>query len=573
MNRVFLKNIVVFAAILLLFGTLSGCANKNVKTHSAHSVLNNNQYYPYLASLIYLNEGKIDLATKKAIESANIVQTPEILVYLVKLKFLTDRFAAKNIALYAYKKYPKNKNIVSMLLTDNMPLSINKKIKIAKRYLKYKPDDKIKIILAKLYAAKHQRSKAISILSGIKSSDPDILSSEGIVYFSIGMKTEGRRLFKRAYRLGSSNIRVKLFMARIKEEKGDLVGAAKIYIKVAEHQPDNTALLYRIARDLDKSGRDFEAISYYNRVISLGGLLKKKAQLAAALIFLRNERYDKAAKLFDELLKNNPENYDIRYRLALAEKGAGRLISAYRLFSRIDIKSDLYVDAVVNMAEIKATLNKNKDGLYLINNALKLKQNNKKLEMAKAVLLNSLKRYDEAVRLYLKLAKYEKNSDYKENLYIRAADTEYEKMHNLKKTISILKDLIKKSPKSPEALNFLGYVYIDNNINVKKGIRLVKRALKIYPGWFFYLDSLGWGYYKLGKYKKALDILKKAARFRYGDPVIFKHLGYAYAKLKKYDLARKFLLKSYHLKDDPSVYKKLLLIRKFINKAKPLKHR
>ena len=57
--------------------------------------------------------------------------------------------------------------------------------------------------------------------------------------------------------------------------------------------------------------------------------------------------------------------------------------------------------------------------------------------------------------------------------------------------------------------NYYGYLLIDFNINVKKGIKLIQSALKTTPNNVAYLDSLAWGYYKLGKCKKAYNIMKK----------------------------------------------------------------
>ena len=57
--------------------------------------------------------------------------------------------------------------------------------------------------------------------------------------------------------------------------------------------------------------------------------------------------------------------------------------------------------------------------------------------------------------------------------------------------------------------NYYGYLLIDFNINTKKGIELIQQALKTTPNNIAYLDSLAWGYYKLGKCKEALNIMKK----------------------------------------------------------------
>ena len=58
-------------------------------------------------------------------------------------------------------------------------------------------------------------------------------------------------------------------------------------------------------------------------------------------------------------------------------------------------------------------------------------------------------------------------------------------------------------------LNYYGYLLIDHDIDAKKGIELVNKALELEPGSVFYLDSLAWGYYKLGECKKADEIMQQ----------------------------------------------------------------
>ncbi|GAA7257910.1 ATP-dependent nuclease subunit B [Helicobacter pylori] len=77
---------------------------------------------------------------------------------------------------------------------------------------------------------------------------------------------------------------------------------------------------------------------------------------------------------------------------------------------------------------------------------------------------------------------------------------------NLKKGISKFKKEKKTSQSFPEYLNFLGYVMIDYDLGVKEGIGYVKEALKHVPNSYEFLDSLAWGYYKLGDCQKANEI-------------------------------------------------------------------
>jgi len=57
--------------------------------------------------------------------------------------------------------------------------------------------------------------------------------------------------------------------------------------------------------------------------------------------------------------------------------------------------------------------------------------------------------------------------------------------------------------------NYYGYLLIDYDIDVNKGIELVKEALKKAPNNIAYLDSLAWGYYKINDCKNAYKVMSK----------------------------------------------------------------
>lgn len=61
----------------------------------------------------------------------------------------------------------------------------------------------------------------------------------------------------------------------------------------------------------------------------------------------------------------------------------------------------------------------------------------------------------------------------------------------------------------PVYLNYLGYLMIDHDLEVEKGMTYVQKALDKQPESPFYLDSLAWGYYKKGECAEALRLIKK----------------------------------------------------------------
>jgi tetratricopeptide (TPR) repeat protein len=94
----------------------------------------------------------------------------------------------------------------------------------------------------------------------------------------------------------------------------------------------------------------------------------------------------------------------------------------------------------------------------------------------------------------------------------------------LSSVISKLKEVVKSS-KDPMNLNYLGYLLIDHDIDIKQGMEYINEALKIEPNSAYYLDSLAWGYYKLKNCKEALIIIKRVQKLDGGDnEEVVKHI-------------------------------------------------
>ena len=98
--------------------------------------------------------------------------------------------------------------------------------------------------------------------------------------------------------------------------------------------------------------------------------------------------------------------------------------------------------------------------------------------------------------------------------------------------------LLKKYPKNPEISNFVGYTLVDRNIRLKEGIELIKYAVSQEPQNGFYLDSLGWAYYKLDELKKAIVYLERAIELEPQEMEINDHLGDAYFRTGRHEEAK-----------------------------------
>ena len=114
-------------------------------------------------------------------------------------------------------------------------------------------------------------------------------------------------------------------------------------------------------------------------------------------------------------------------------------------------------------------------------------------------------------------------------------------------------------PHHADALNYLGYSYAERGVKIDQALSLTKRAVALKPENGYYVDSLGWAFYKSGMLPEALTEIKKAVALVGDDPVIYEHLGEIYLKQQKVADAREAWLHS--LEIDPSNEKLLQRFR------------
>ncbi|MEL6373507.1 MAG: tetratricopeptide repeat protein, partial [Pseudomonadota bacterium] len=116
--------------------------------------------------------------------------------------------------------------------------------------------------------------------------------------------------------------------------------------------------------------------------------------------------------------------------------------------------------------------------------------------------------------------------------------TAFERLKRWPEAERDLQRALKLSPNQASVLNYLGYSWIDQGLNLRKGMALIEKAVRLKPNDGFITDSLGWAHYKLGNFPEAVRHLERAVELRPEDPVLNDHLGDAYWKVGRRDEAR-----------------------------------
>jgi len=139
-----------------------------------------------------------------------------------------------------------------------------------------------------------------------------------------------------------------------------------------------------------------------------------------------------------------------------------------------------------------------------------LKTDYKNVELLYSLYVDQ-KKYHIADKLSQKLIAENKDPKW----YAESAMALYESSDNkddkgmLAEVVKRFEIALKKGVENSVYLNYYGYTLIDKDIDVKKGMKIIEKVLEEQPENSYYLDSLAWGYYKLGNCNKALKIMKK----------------------------------------------------------------
>ena len=110
--------------------------------------------------------------------------------------------------------------------------------------------------------------------------------------------------------------------------------------------------------------------------------------------------------------------------------------------------------------------------------------------------------------------------------YVRGIS--YERAKHWDKAEADFKKALVLNPDQPQVLNYLGYSWVDKGINLIPALDMIQKAVDASPNDGYIVDSLGWAYYRLGRFAEAVTTLEKAVQMRSTDPEINDHLGDAY---------------------------------------------
>src|SRR6195256_5257257 len=335
-----------------------------------------------------------------------------------------------------------------------------------------------------------------------------------------GQKKDAAKRFERAYKLDPTALRVVQSYGSFLTRQGNTAEALKILATFDEALPRHPLMLEATAEL--KAGKklplmiDTPQAGAAEVLYGLGAALGRRGGEDLGLVYLQLALY--LAPSHPLALLSLGDLYEAMKKPELANKIYERVPLSSPLQRNAQIQLALNLDALDRTDEAKANLEKitaaNPGDLEAI--------------MALGNVLRGRKQFAECGDVYSKgvdtLTKSEKANWV--IYYFRGIC--FERSKQWAKAEADLKKALELYPDQAHVLNYLGYSWIDQGINLDDGMRMIKRAVEQRADDGYIVDSLGWAYYRLGNNEEAVKQLERAVELKPEDPTINDHLGDAY---------------------------------------------
>lgn len=104
----------------------------------------------------------------------------------------------------------------------------------------------------------------------------------------------------------------------------------------------------------------------------------------------------------------------------------------------------------------------------------------------------------------------------------------YERLSDYAASEADFRQALVLNPDQPQVLNNLGYSLVEQRRSLDEALDMIERAVAANPDSGYIVDSLGWVFYRLGRFEEAVEPMERAVELLPNDPIINDHLGDVY---------------------------------------------
>jgi len=342
----------------------------------------------------------------------------------------------------------------------------------------------------------------------------------GLILDVANNKKEAGKRYERAYKADPMALRTVQAYARYLSRNGGKDDALKLYQQfnkaVADHPVVVEEMKQISAGDRLPPLADSPRAGAAEALYGLGASIGRRGGEDLALVYLQLALYLEPTHAM--ALLSLADLYDSLKKPELAIK----------IYDRIPTSSPLRRNAEIQVASDLDSLDRTDEAKKRLEALIAEHPKDSEAIIALGNILRGRKSFAECAEVYSKavdnLAVPEKANWVL--FYFRGIC--YERSKQWPKAEADLKKALELFPDQPLVLNYLGYSWVDQGVNLDEGMSMIRRAVEQRPDDGYIVDSLGWANFRIGNYEEAVKDLDRAVELKPDDSTINDHLGDAY---------------------------------------------
>ena len=341
--------------------------------------------------------------------------------------------------------------------------------------------------------------------------------------------------------------------AQVDEMAGDRAAAEAKYRRALELDPSGLRIVVSVTEGLRRLGKNGDAQALlkayadkYGDSVVLDGLLAPNQPtpkppspaLGIADIMFdimgilssdpRNQRTDLALIFGRFAVELNPAHDFAWLMISGIYEQFQILPQEVKALGKIGPTSPLYWQARLRIATLEAQENRFDKAVTQLKALIAEKTDRIDAALTLADLMRGKERFADAVSAYDMAVSRLKTPDERYWPIYFGRGISQERVKQWPKAEADMKKALELSPDQPYVLNYLGYSWIDQGVNLDEGMKMLKRATELRPDDGAVTDSVGWAYYRLGQFNDAVEWLERASEQKGDDATVVEHLGDAY---------------------------------------------
>ncbi len=439
----------------------------------------------------------------------------------------------------------------------------------------------------KINAADDKKQEYVRLIDSLKQEEALEYYLNGSIHEEAGEIYNALLDYQIAHMYDPTSAGIGISLAKTYTKLGEMPAAIMILEKVIQHNPQDEELIvvllqhHVVAGNMKRANSLFEdlmairplnqnelkqygfvlvkqrkvkeAIKIFNEYLDKYGLDPEVLDKLAQLYILRGEA-EQAEATIKKLLEVDPDNHFVYYvlgSLALEKQEWQKAEKNFRNAILIDSTDVRYWS---NLMFSLSGQHKDSILLIVVQDAIKQFPD---VAQFYDIYGNTLQRFDQIEEAIKALKKSIELDSTRISPHLTLGMI-YHERDEWDRSAEAYSKALEIDPDHSLVLNNYAYMLACQNYRLEKALEMVNRALAQEPENSSFIDTKGWIFYQMGRYRDALEQIEKAMIIEDDNAELYEHLGFIYKALNKERQAKEAWRKALDLDPDNQKYRDLV---------------